>query len=30
VLQGRPAADVVADYHDRWVQIWQDYGLSGE
>lgn len=30
VLQGRPAADVVADYHSRWVQIWQDYGLPGE
>lgn len=30
VLQGRPVADVVADYHSRWVQIWQDYGLPGE
>jgi len=30
VLQGRPAAEVVEDYHGRWVQIWQDYGLPGE
>jgi len=29
VLQGRPAADVVEDYHNRWVQIWQDLGLPG-
>lgn len=30
VLQGRPAAEVVEEYHNRWVQIWQDYGLPGE
>ncbi len=30
VLQGRPAAEVVEDYHNRWVQVWQDYGLPGE
>jgi multiple sugar transport system substrate-binding protein len=30
VLQGRPAAEVVAEYHDRWVTIWQDFGLPGE
>jgi multiple sugar transport system substrate-binding protein len=30
VLQGRSAAEVVEDYHNRWVQIWQDYGLPGE
>jgi multiple sugar transport system substrate-binding protein len=30
VLQGRSAAEVVEDYHGRWVQIWQDYGLPGE
>jgi len=30
VIQGRSAEEVVADYHDRFVQIWQDYGLPGE
>lgn len=30
VLQGRSAAEVVEEYHNRWVQIWQDYGLPGE
>jgi multiple sugar transport system substrate-binding protein len=30
VLQGRAAAEVVEDYHNRWVQIWQDLGLPGE
>jgi len=30
VLQGTSAADAVAEYHNRWVQIWQDYGLPGE
>jgi multiple sugar transport system substrate-binding protein len=30
VLQGRSVDEVVADYHDRWVSIWQDYGLPGE
>jgi multiple sugar transport system substrate-binding protein len=29
-LQGRSAEEVVADYHDRWVLLWQDYGLPGE
>lgn len=29
-LQGRSAEEVVADYHDRWVSLWQDYGLPGE
>ena len=30
VLQGRSSADVVAEYHDRWVQVYQDFGLPGE
>lgn len=30
VLQGRSVDDVVADYHNRWVMTWQDYGLPGE
>lgn len=30
VLQGRSAEDVVKDYHNRWVQVWQDFGLPGE
>ncbi len=30
VLQGQSSADVVEDYHNRWVQLWQDYGLPGE
>lgn len=30
VLQGRSSEEVVAEYHDRWVQIWQDFGLPGE
>ncbi len=30
VLQGRSVDDVVADYHSRWVSVWQDYGLPGE
>ena len=30
VLQGRSSADVVAEYHDRWVQVFQDFGLPGE
>jgi multiple sugar transport system substrate-binding protein len=30
ILQGRPAAEVVADYHQQFVQIYQDFGLPGE
>lgn len=30
VLQGRSVEQVVEDYHNRWVQLWQDYGLPGE
>lgn len=30
VLQGRSVDEVVEDYHNRWVLIWQDYGLPGE
>ncbi len=30
VLQGRSATEVVEDYHNRWVEIWRDYGLPGE
>jgi multiple sugar transport system substrate-binding protein len=30
VLQGRSAEEVVEEYHDRWVMLWQDYGLPGE
>ena len=30
VLQGRSVDEVVTDYHNRWVSIWQDYGLPGE
>lgn len=30
VLQGQPAEEVVEEYHNRWVQLWQDYGLPGE
>ncbi len=30
VLQGQPAQQVVEEYHDRWVLLWQDYGLPGE
>jgi len=30
IIQGRPAAEVVADYHDQFVQIYQDFGLQGE
>lgn len=29
IIQGRPAAEVVADYHDQFVQIYQDFGLQG-
>lgn len=30
VLQGRAVEEVVEDYHNRWVQVWQDFGLPGE
>jgi multiple sugar transport system substrate-binding protein len=30
VLQGRSSEEVVAEYHDRWVQVYQDFGLPGE
>jgi multiple sugar transport system substrate-binding protein len=30
VMQGKPAEEVVADYHRKFVQIWQDFGFKGE
>ena len=30
IIQGRSAEEVVADYHDQFVQIYQDFGLPGE
>lgn len=30
VLQGRPAAEVAEEYHNQFVQIYQDFGLPGE
>jgi ABC-type glycerol-3-phosphate transport system substrate-binding protein len=30
ILQGTPTEEVVADYHDQFVQIYQDFGLPGE
>lgn len=30
VLQGRSAAEVAEDYHNQFVQIYQDFGLPGE
>jgi multiple sugar transport system substrate-binding protein len=30
IMQGTPTADAVAEYHDRFVLLWQDYGLPGE
>jgi multiple sugar transport system substrate-binding protein len=30
VLQGGDIAKIVADYHKRWVQVFQDFGLKGE
>jgi multiple sugar transport system substrate-binding protein len=30
VLQGKSAQDVVKDYQQRWIQVWQDFGLPGE
>ena len=29
-IQGRSAEEVVADYHDQFVQIYQDFGFPGE
>jgi hypothetical protein len=28
-IQGRPVEEVVADYHDQFVLIYQDFGLQG-
>ncbi len=30
ILQGAPTEEVVANYHDQFVQIYQDFGLQGE
>lgn len=30
ILQGRPVAEVVEDYHNQFVQIYQDFGRQGE
>lgn len=30
VIQGRSAEEVAADYHDQFVQIYQDFGYPGE
>jgi multiple sugar transport system substrate-binding protein len=30
VIQGRSAEEVAADYHDQFVQIYQDFGFPGE
>jgi multiple sugar transport system substrate-binding protein len=30
IIQGRSAEEVVADYHDQFIQIYQDFGFSGE
>jgi multiple sugar transport system substrate-binding protein len=30
ILQGRPVEEAVADYHDQFVQIYQDFGREGE
>jgi multiple sugar transport system substrate-binding protein len=30
IIQGRSAEEVVADYHDQFVQIYQDFGFPGE
>ncbi len=30
VLQGQSPADAVEEYHERFVEIWQDFGLPGE
>jgi multiple sugar transport system substrate-binding protein len=30
ILQGRSTEDVVKDYHDKFVQIYQDFGFKGK
>jgi len=30
IIQGRSAEEVVAEYHDQFVQIYQDFGFPGE
>jgi multiple sugar transport system substrate-binding protein len=30
VLQGRPTEEVIEDYHEQFVQIYQDFGREGE
>jgi multiple sugar transport system substrate-binding protein len=30
VLQGKPVDQAVKEYHERWVQTWQDFGLKGK
>ena len=30
ILQGGATEEVVADYHDQFVQIYQDFGFDGE
>ena len=30
ILQGGEVEEVVANYHDQFVQIYQDFGLDGE
>ncbi|HET8523775.1 MAG TPA: extracellular solute-binding protein [Thermomicrobiales bacterium] len=30
ILQGRSTEDVVKDYHEKFVQIYQDFGFKGE
>ena len=30
ILQGKAVADVVKDYHNKFVQIFKDFGLKGQ
>ncbi|MGH2562680.1 MAG: ABC transporter substrate-binding protein [Thermomicrobiales bacterium] len=30
IIQGRSADEVVGEYHDRFVQVYQDFGFKGE
>jgi hypothetical protein len=30
IIQGRSAEEVVEDYHQQFVQIYQDFGFAGE
>ena len=30
IIQGRPTEEVVSDFHDQFVQIYQDFGFAGE